>query len=249
MMSVWTYAHMLQYISSRVEGHHLPDTDLRAQAGTNPCVYRGGHSLALLPSLPPLAVVTADTLRTPARACHSGNLSSLAGTQVARRQRRRSSIHTVRGAIPYAVVPVVFPCVLAARNRRLAVALEAPISGRAIFVAVAVALAFSAPRFKKPQSHVGTRPHGSSRAPASIYHLSHCSHCSRRLALMYPYALYAPLLALRTTCGISHCWTRAKLAGSKMSISSSRSRPVRESQPNGACGATWSSGKRAAVHR
>ena len=51
MMSVWTYAHMLQYISSRVEGHHLPDTDLRAQAGT----------LALLPSSPPLAVVTADT--------------------------------------------------------------------------------------------------------------------------------------------------------------------------------------------
>ena len=61
MMSVWTYAHMLQYISSRVKDHHLPDTDLRAQAGTNPCVYRGGHSLALLPSSPPLAVVTADT--------------------------------------------------------------------------------------------------------------------------------------------------------------------------------------------
>ena len=155
---------MLQYISSRVEGHHLPDTDLRAQAGT----------LALLPSSPPLAVVTADT-----RSSLSLGKPIFSGRHPGSSQAAQSSIHTVRGAIPYAVVPVVFPCVLAARNRRLAVALEAPISGRAIFVAVAVALAFSAPRFKNPQSHVGTRPHGSSRAPASIYHLSHCSHCSR----------------------------------------------------------------------
>jgi hypothetical protein len=50
-------------------------------------------------------------------------------------------------------------------------------------------------------------------------------------------------------CGIWRRWTRAKLAGAKMSIPSSRSRPVRESQPDGACGATWSSGKGAAVHR
>jgi len=59
-------------------------------------------------------------------------------------QRRRSE----PGA-RYAVVPVVFPCALAARDRRIAVALEALKSPIAIAVAVAVALAGVAPIFQK----------------------------------------------------------------------------------------------------
>eukprot|EP00964_Phaeocystis_antarctica_P094694 scaffold61348_cov55-Phaeocystis_antarctica.AAC.2 len=60
-------------------------------------------------------------------------------------QRRRS-------VPPCAVVPVVFPCALAARDRRIAVALEATKSISAIVVAVAVALASSAPPGKPAPS-------------------------------------------------------------------------------------------------
>ena len=59
-------------------------------------------------------------------------------------QRRRSE-----PVSRYAVVPVVFPCALAARDRRIAVALEALKSPIAIAVAVAVALAGVAPIFQK----------------------------------------------------------------------------------------------------
>jgi len=58
-----------------------------------------------------------------------------------------------RRSVPIcAVVPVVFPCALAARDRRRAVALEATKSVSAIFVAVAVALAYSAPPGKPAPS-------------------------------------------------------------------------------------------------